>query len=87
MLGLFFLMSEMKVSIESASNPVLLFLPDHLIVLQMLPGRCRFWIGCRCVGPCRSGGTGSGLSPLTMDMLESLMIAILLKVQALAIAV
>ncbi len=40
MLGLFFLMSEMKVSIESASNPVHLFLPDRLIVLQMLPENC-----------------------------------------------
>jgi hypothetical protein len=45
---------------ESASNPVPLFLPDHLIVLQMLPGRCRSWIGCGCVGPCRSGDTGLG---------------------------
>ncbi len=60
MLGLFFLTSEMKMSIESASNPVPLFMPDLLIVLQMLPGRCRFWIGCGCVGPCRSGGTGLG---------------------------
>ena len=59
MLGLFFLMSEMKVSMESASNPVPLFLPDCLVVLQMLPGRCRSWNGCGCVGPCRSGGNGS----------------------------
>jgi hypothetical protein len=60
MLRLFFLMSEMKVSMESASNPVPLFLPDHLIVSQMLPRRCRSWIGCGCVGPCRSGGTSLG---------------------------
>jgi hypothetical protein len=59
MLGLFSLTSEMKVSIDSASYPVPLFLPDHLIVLQMLSGRCRSWIGCGSVGPCRSGGTGS----------------------------
>jgi hypothetical protein len=57
---LFFLTNEMKVSMESASNPVPLFLPDHLIVLQMLLRRCRSWIGCGCVGPCMSGGTGFG---------------------------
>jgi hypothetical protein len=60
MLGLFFLTSEMNVSMESASNSVSLFLPDCLIVLQMLPGRCGPWIGCGCVGPCRSGGTVTG---------------------------
>jgi hypothetical protein len=60
MLGLFFLMSEMRVSMESANNPVPLFLPDHLTVLQMFPGRCRSWISCGCAGLRRSGGTGSG---------------------------
>ncbi len=45
---------------ESASNPVPLFLSDRLIVSQILPERCRSWIGCGCVGPCRSGGTGLG---------------------------
>jgi hypothetical protein len=60
MLGLLFLMSDMRVSMESASNPVPLFLPDCLIVLQMLPGRCRSWIDCGCVGLCGSGRTGFG---------------------------